>query len=230
VIGTEIAIGSGDDLVRLVKALGQHRYVAARLHLVHVFAIDAARGDADAALRDAAAWADAVLGDESIDKASRDERLLRRASDAELVATLAAFWGERRERDDIRARLRERLAAHGCDPDEGGRAPLDEAAEDDVFPLLVDAGWELLPLAKLDAERHKGAMNAFGDALAWDVARFEEENAPEPPTYLQELPAIGAVELLAEASALSPFVVWSEGNETYVDYVFRGILRAAKLG
>jgi len=225
VIGREIAIRSGDDLVRLVKALGQHRYVSARLHLVHVFAIDAARGDP--ALEEAAAWADAVLDDAAIDKASRDERLLRRATDAELVATLSAFWGERR--DEASARLRERLAQIGCDPGEGGRAPLDEAAEDDVFPLLVDAGWELLPLAKLDLERHKGAMNAFGDALAWDVARFEEENAVPPPTYLQELPAIGAVELLADAVALDPFVVWADGNETYVDYVFRGILRAAKL-
>ena len=226
-IGHEITIGGGEDLVRLVRALGQHRYVAGRLHLVHAFAIDAAR--ADPALEEAARWADGVFADASIDGGSRDERLHRRASDAELVATLAAFFTPGEGQASARDRLRARLVAAGCDPAEGGRAPLDESAEDDVFPLLVDAGWELLPLASLDPERHKGAMNAFGDELAWQVARFEEENAAEPPAYLQELPALGPVELLADAAALAPFVLWTAGNETYVDYVLRGVLRAAKL-
>jgi hypothetical protein len=234
-VGHEIAIAGGDELVRLVRALGQHRYVAGRMHLVHAFALDAARGDP--ALEEATRWADGVLGDPSIDAASRDERLVRRASDAELVATLAAFFaagegdGEGERRQAARARLRERLHAAGLDSAEGGRVPLDEAAEDDVFPLLVDAGWELLPLAALDPARHRGAIDAFGDALAWDIARFEEEGAVPPRSYLHELPALGPVELLADDAALSPFVLWCEGprDETYLDYVLRGVLRAAKL-
>ena len=51
-----------------------------------------------------------------------------------------------------------------------------------MFPVLVDAGWELLPLsARSIPERHKGAIGAFEDALAFDVAKFEEENALPPP-------------------------------------------------
>jgi hypothetical protein len=222
-IGNEIEIASGDDLVRLVRALGQHRYVAGRCHEIHALAFDAARGDA--ALDEAVRWADGALGGGEIDIASRDERLHRRASDAELVAVIGAFWtGDR----SACARLRERLAALDLDADEAGRDAFDESAEDDVFPLLVDAGWELLPLSQLDPERHKGGMNAFGDQLSWEVAKFDEENAVPPQIHLHELPALGPVELLGEIQ--SPFVVWSSGNETYLDYVLRGVLRAAKLG
>lgn len=221
-IGHEIAIASGDDLVRLVRALGQHRYVAGRCHEVHVLAVDAAR--ADPALSEAVAWADGVLADRSIDVASRDERLVRRATDAELVAVMTAFFGGDRP---ARARLRERLGTFEIDPDEGGRTGFDEDAEDDVFPLLVDAGWELHALRDLDPVRHQGAMNAFGDQLSWEVARFEEENHEPEAVYLTELPALGAVEMLGEVPEV--FVVWAEGNETYLDYVLRGVRRAAKL-
>jgi hypothetical protein len=41
------------------------------------------------------------------------------------------------------------------------------------------------------------------------------------------------MELLAalddDGEVRAPFVLWTSGNETYVDYVLRGVLRAAKL-
>lgn len=223
--------------MRFVRALGQHRYVVSRLHLVHAFAVEAACAsselDEDPALAEAKAWAAAVLADPSVDRASKDERLHRRATDAELVAVLAAFWndGPRRERASLA--LAERLVEIGVAPPDLERLPFDESSEDDVFPLLVDAGWELVPLSSLDPERHKGAIAAFGDALSFDVAKFEEENAVPPVVTLHELPALGALELLAaldsEGSARAPFVLWTSGDETYVDYVLRGVLRAAKI-
>jgi hypothetical protein len=238
VIGHEIDAGSGDALVRFVRALGQHRYVASRLHLVHAFAVEAACAASefeadDPALADAKVWAAAVLADPSIDRASKDERLHRRATDAELVAVLSAFWnaGERRERASLA--LAERLVEIGATPPDLAALPFDESTEEDMFPVLVDAGWELLPLAQLDAERHKGAMGAFDDALAFDVAKFEEENAVPPTVTLHELPAVGAVELLAaidgDGELRAPFVLWTSGNETYVDYVLRGVMKAAKI-
>lgn len=226
-IGIEIDARSGEELVRLVRTLGQHRYVASRLHLVHAFAFEAA-GDAPP-LAEARAWAKGVLEDEAVDRASRDERLVRRATDAELAAVLAAFWTPSDE--GAPERLRARLAEIGAAVDD--RLPFDEAAEDDMFPILVDAGWELLPLAALDPARHKGAIDAFGDALAWDVARFEEESAVPAAASLHELPALGATELLAaldpSGAPRAPFVLWASGHETYLDYVLRGVLRAAKL-
>ena len=242
-IGEEIEAATGAELVRFVRALGQHRYVGGRLHLVHAFAIEAACAaldalDADAldaeALAEAKAWAAAVLADDAIDRASKDERLCRRVTDAELVAVLSAFWneGERRERACVA--LANRLAEIGVEPPDLERLPFDESSEDDMFPVLIDAGWELLPLAALDAERHKGAMGAFEDALAFDVAKFEEQNAVPPPVTLHELPALGAVELLAAldewGDLRAPFVLWTSGNETYVDYVLRGVRKVAKIG
>lgn len=237
-IGHEIDALDGEQLVRFVRALGQHRYVAGRLHLVHAFAVEAACASSeleadDPALAEARAWAKGVLADPTIEQGSKDERLYRRVTDAELVAVLAAFWndGERRERASLA--LAERLAAIGVDPPDLERMPFDESSEEDMFPVLVDGGWELLPLSALDPERHKGAMGAFGDALAWDVAKFEEENAVPPQVALFELPALGAIELLgaldSEGNARTPFVLWTSGNETYVDYVLRGVLRAAKI-
>ena len=241
-IGHEIEAVSGEELVRFVRALGQHRYVASRLHLVHAFAVEAACVAAEhepadaaavAALAEAEAWAARVLGDAEIDRASKDERLYRRVTDAELVAVLAAFWndGERRERASLS--LAERLVEIGAEPPDLDALPFDESSEEDMFPVLVDAGWELLPLSSLDPERHKGAISAFDDALAFDVAKFEEENALPPPVTLHELPALGPVELLAALDAdgepRAPFVLWTNGNETYVDYVLRGVRKIAKI-
>ena len=237
-IGHEIDALDGEQLVRFVRALGQHRYVSGRLHLVHAFAIEAACACSDfeadePALAEAKAWVTAVLADPGIDRASKDERLFRRVTDAELVAVLGAFWndGERRERASLA--LAERLVEIGCEAPDLERLPFDESSEEDMFPVLVDAGWELLPLTALEPERHKGAMGAFDVALAFDVAKFEEDNAVPPTVTLNELPALGALELLgaldSEGSMRAPFVLWTSGNETYVDYVLRGVLRAAKI-
>lgn len=223
-IGYELVRRTSEELLRFVSALGKHRYVASRLHLVHAFAFEAA---ADSSLADAKAWAEDVLGSGAIDVASKDERLYRRASDAELVAVLTAFWGE--HGSDAHAHLRARLAAIDALADEDA-LPFDETREDDVFPVLIDAGWELFPLAQLDPTRHRGAIQCFDD---FEVARFEEENAAVPVVTLHELPVLGGTELLAAFDASgctrAPFVLWQEGHPTYLDYVLRGVLRAAKL-
>jgi hypothetical protein len=170
------------------------------------------------------------LADASIDKSSRDERLLRRATHKEMAAVVAAFWSGS-ETEKVHATLQRLL--EGVDRGAGERAPFDEGSEDELFPVLIDAGWELLPLASLDPERHRGAIEAYGEEIAWLSAKFEEENAVPPRVALMELPLLGDVELLSatdEFGALrEPLVVWAEGDETYVDYILRGVLRAAKL-
>lgn len=237
-IGREIDALDGGQLVRFVRALGQHRYVAGRLHLVHAFVVEAAcaatgAGEVDPALAEASAWASAVLDDPDIDRASRDERLCRPATDAELLAVLGAFWNDDERRERASLALAERLVEIGEGAPDLDRLPFDESSEDDIFPLLIDAGWELLPLSALDAERHKGAIAAFGDALAFEVAKFEEASVEPPLVSLYELPALGAIELLgaldSEGSLRTPFVLWTSGHESYVDYLLRGILRAAKI-
>jgi hypothetical protein len=238
-IGFELEDITGEELVRFVRALGKHRYVDSRLHVVHSFAIEAAHAAAaDPALDDAAAWVKRVLGG-PIDVASKDERLFRKVTDAELVAVLDAFWAAGERSAIAKSALRARLAAIDVDVDaEAARLPFDEEREDDVFPVLVDAGWELLPIARLERERHKGAIDAFAanidGEVGYEAAKFEEENAVPPLVHLHELPALGPTELLAAfdaetGKARAPFVLWQSGNETYLDYLLRGVLRAAKL-
>jgi hypothetical protein len=220
-----------DEAVRVVKALGGHRYVASRLHLVHAFAVASIPDDGAPVLADAHAWARSVLTDTTVDPASRDERLWRRASDAEVVAVVEAFWTPGARADAARRSLKSRLTA--LDLEVSDALPFDETLEDAMHPLLVDAGWELVPLTGLDPERHRGAIGAFGDALSFESACFEEETAIPTPVTLTELPALGPVELLRgvdhDGALARPLVVWAEGHDVYLDYVVRGVRRAAKL-
>lgn len=233
-VAEEVPARTGEELVRFVRALGKHRYVASRLHLVHVFAVmAAAKGGGDPALAEALAWGESVRRDPSVDLASKDERLYRKATDEELALVLAAFWGtaERPPSPAARTFLRRDLEAIGADLPVPDVLPFDEEREEDVFPVLVDAGWELLPLAQLDPERHKGAIAAFDD---FEIARFEEENHVPPVVTLHELPALGATELLEafdpdDHGVRAPFVLWASGNPTYLDYVLRGVLKVSKL-
>ncbi len=232
-IAFELPAHTVDEALRAVRALGAHRYVAGRMHLGHALVFDAllAAGEAPSALQPAFEWARATLADASIEKDSKDERLYRRMTEEELGAALDAFWRPGPRADRARARLLSRLEELGLPL--AAHAPFDEAAEEDMHPVLIDAGWELHALSELDPARHRGAIEAFGESILFLAAKFEEENAAEPPTYLEELPALGGVELVRgadpEGHLRVPLTVWAEGNETYHDYVVRGVVRAAKL-
>ena len=230
-----IAIPTGathvEQALRVVRALGAHRYVSGRMHLVHALAFAAAGAGEAPGIDEGRAWARSILAAYDVDPASRDERLWRRCTEAEIGAVLGAFWTPGAPARAARAALELVLARHELEvpPHE----PFDETHEDATHPLLVDAGWELLPLGALDATRHLGAIGAFGDALSFESACFEEETAVPAMPSLYELPAIGPVELLRgaddEGRLAAPLVVWAQGHETYVDYVVRGVRRAAKL-
>jgi hypothetical protein len=234
VIGRELPARTPEEVARLVRALGGHRYVAGRLILVHAFVFASLETTSDD-LAAAIAWAKELLGASDVDPASRDERLWRRATEKELAGALAILWNDDDAGRHSRASLASRLGAIGAIDDamaDAEAALFDESREDEVFPVLVDAGWELLPLAALDPERHKGAIESFGERFAFDCAKFDEESAIDAPPPLHELPLLGPAELLhaAEHAILKePLVLWTEGNATYHDYVLRGVLRAAKL-
>jgi len=238
VLARPLPVETAEEAIRLVRALGGHRYVAGRLVVVHALAFDAidvgpdAQGEVGPAIEEALAWARGVLADPDIDAASKDPRLFRPASPDEVTRVLEGFWTPGARADQVHERLMSRLEALGLEP--GAHTPFDEDAEDDVHPCLVDAGWELHPLSALDPERHKGAIDAFDEPILFEAARFEEENAIPRLRHLQELPAFGPVELLRgvdpDGVLIEPLVLWTEGNEAYQDYVLRGAVRAAKVG
>lgn len=220
-IAVELGVRGVDEVLRLVRALGSHRYIAGRLHLVHALSLVSIADDAGGVLAEARAWAIATAGQADIDPASRDERLWRRCSDLELVAVLEAYWAPGPRATAARGELHARLDRHGMVPE--SHPAFDEALEDRIHPLVVDAGWELMGLSQLDAERHKGAIAAFGNQFAYQAAILEEETTVPSVPHLYELPAIGPVELLRGADdsgqLAEPFVVWTQGDETYLDYV-----------
>jgi hypothetical protein len=209
----ELHITRVDVVLRVVKALGTHRYVASRKHLVHALVLDDA-------------WARKVLADPGIDAASRDERLWRVCTEAEVCEVLARHWGED---DTARHELADRLER--LDLPLPNADPFDASGEEDIHPLLVDCGWELLPLRELHPERHAGLLGYYDDPVYLDNARFEEENAIPPVIHLEELPAIGPRELLFGAShgeLVAPFVVWCAGDPTYHEYILKGVMRIAE--
>lgn len=228
---------TGEEAMRVIRALGMHRYVSGRLHAVHALVFDAlgvadpATSDAPNPLADAVRWARATLEDSTIEADSKDPRLYRHASAEELLAVLTGFWVPGPRADRCHERLLEQADDLGLDLPSHG--PFDEAVEDDMHPLLVDAGWELVSLAQLDPVRHRGVIEAYGEPVLFEAARFEEVNAIPPAISLQELPALGLVELLrgvdGEGNLVEPLVLWTDGDDVYQDYLLRGVLKAAKL-
>jgi hypothetical protein len=232
-----LPVHSGEEAVRFVRSLGVHRYLKGQLHLVHALAFDAVSEAGDGGspppdLAEACRWAARTLSDPSIEQDSKDPRLYRQASLAELTAVLEGFWVPGRTADRASERLLDAIYRLGVEI--SAHAPFDEAAEDDMHPMLVDAGWELLRLADLDAVRHRGVIEAYGDPIDFEAARFEEENAIPARVTLQELPALGAVELLrgvdADGELVEPLVLWTEGDDAYHDYLLRGVARASRVG
>ena len=237
-IGIDLPVTSGVEAARLIGALGRHRYVAGRAHLVHALVYRAldegGLPEALAArLAEGCAWAARATGG-VIPLASRDERLWRKATEDEVGALLEVYWSHVPAAVAAKERLATELARIEATLD---LAPFDEEVDEGaIFPILVDCGWELHPLGALEEERHKGAIDSFGDPFAFLVARFEEMargDGGEPPVYLQELTALGPAELLrgvdAEGRLVAPLTLWNEGPERYLDYVLRGALKAARL-
>ncbi len=219
----DLPIQTVEQALAFVRAMGKHRYIAGRSHFVHALAACDLGTDGD--LR---RWARSVIEDDAIDKASRDERLVRCATEEEIAGMLDWFWNEpTRERaaDALFAVLDEFGVDVRVPPD-----PFDD--DDDAFPIMIDAGVELLPLIDLDPERHRGAIESFGDRIHYDVARFEDEEHEPRIIHLQELPLLGVSELVrgaVDGVLDSQLSIWIDGHETYQDYVIRGVLRAAKI-
>jgi hypothetical protein len=228
-----LPVRTGEEAIRVIRALGTHRYVVGRLCSIHALAFDAVAANASApgSLAFAAEWAASVLADPTIEADSKDPRLFRDANPEELLAVLEAFWVPGPRTDATLDALLERFHALGLDVPL--HDPFDESVEDDMHPVLIDAGWELHPLAALDPVRHRGVIEAYGEPILYEAARFEEENAVPARVLLQELPAFGLVELVrgvdADGALAEPLVLWTDGDDIYQDYLVRGVLKAAKI-
>jgi hypothetical protein len=209
-----------EEVGRLVRALGRHRYLREadlRLH----FTVDRALSDLPDFARHAAALEARRRREPELDLRSRDPSLWRPATVDEIVTALTTFWTP----DAAGLRAHERLldALEGLDLLDETREPFASAPEDLPHPDLVQLDWVLLPVDELDADRHAGALTALEES--------GEEIDPSALIY-QEAAVLSAAELVLGAPngvLADDFLVWSDGPYPYADYVFRGVSKGAKL-
>jgi hypothetical protein len=219
-----------DEVGRLVRALGRHRYLREadlRLH----FLVDRAlgglpepvlgsEGPLDFASH-AAAFAARLRSEPDLDPRSREPSLWRPATADEIVAALTTLWTPDAVGLEARERLLDALEELDLLVDE--HTPFSSSPEEPPHPELLLLDWVLLPVDELDADRHAGALAA--------LEQSGEEIDPSAPVY-QEAGVLAASELVMGAPngvLGDDFLVWSEGPYPYADYVFRGVSKAAKL-
>lgn len=214
------AARTADEVARLIRALGRHRYLREADLRIH-FTVDRALANDPVFARHAAAFHERTKRERDLDLRSRDPSLWRPATADEVAAALSTFWTPGAAGEDARERLLDVLEE--LELDHAEHEPFTSSAEDPPFPELILLDWVLLPVDELDPERHAGALSALEDS--------GDEIVASAPIY-QEGAALAAPELVLGAPngvLAEGFVIWSEGPYAYADYVFRGASKAAKL-
>jgi hypothetical protein len=218
-LGWSFAARTIDELARLLRALGKHRYLMEtdlRLH----WSVDAALADREPFFEHAMAFNQRRAQHPDLELGSRAPELWRPAPVEQVVEALACFW-DPEQGADTGLRLQAALRTEGLGPPQ--HEAFQSEADEAPHPELVLLDWVLLPVDQLDTERHVGALRAM------EVA--EEAVDASAPIYV-EGPTIAEPELVGGAPrGVLPHdpVLWADGPYSYCDYVFRGVARAAKL-
>ncbi len=209
-----------DEIARLLRAMEKHRYLLEVDHRLH-FSVDVALRDKPHFAAHASKFEALCKKTPDLNRASRDPRLWRPVTAEEVVDVHTAFWGPSDELESRRTRLVDVFKEVGLEiPD---HPPFESDPERPPFPELVLLDWSLLPVDRLDTEKHAGALAALENET--------DDYQPSEPVY-QEGPAITIVELCDGAPfgiLAEDLSLWSEGPYAYADYVFRGVSKAAKL-
>lgn len=211
---------TAEEVGRLVRTLGKHRYVQEVDHRIH-WAIDATLRELPPFRAHAEAFDARRAREPSLELASRDPSLWRPATADEIALVFEAFWTPGDDAARYAERLLRTLSDLGLPP--VTHAPFACPPDEPPHPELVLLDWVLLPVDDLDPTRHQGALDAMEDS--------GDEAVPGQPIY-QEGPILAAPELTLGAPngvLASEFFVWADGPYTYVDYVLRGAAKAAKI-
>ena len=209
-----------DEVAALLRAMGRHRYVRETTHAIH-WSVDQALGDRPPFTGRAAAFQARRAREAGLDITSRDPSLWAYADTEVVIEALAVFWtrgeGAAKATDRLRKILEEFELGVAVHP------PFRADPEEPPHPELILLDWEFFPIDELDPERHEGALRALELA--------GEEVDVSAPVYLESV-CLAYPELAQGApQGVLPtdFLVWSDGAYSYVDYVFRGVAKAARL-
>ncbi len=210
-----------DEVARLLRTLGKNRYVSEVDHRLH-WSVDAALVDLPSFAEHARAFDARRKAEPQLELGSRDPSLWRSASVEEVIAVLTAFWGPGEEVAARCERLADALDQAGIEVPE--QEPFTSDPDEPPFPELILLDWVLLAVDELDTEQHAGALASL-------EASGEPVDTPSDPVWI-EGPSIGPIELVEGAPhgfLEEDLLIWADGPFAYVDYVFRGASKAAKL-
>ena len=209
-----------DEVAALLRAMGRHRYVRETSHAIH-WTVDQALSDRPPFAARAAAFQARRDREAGLDVTSRDPSLWVYADTEVIIEALAVFWTKGEQAEKAKERLRRIFEESELTL--AGHPPFQADPEEPPHPELILLDWEFFPIDELDPERHEGALRALELA--------GEEVDVSAPSY-QEGVCLAWPELANGApQGVLPtdFVVWSDGAYSYVDYVFRGVAKAARL-
>ena len=208
--GWSFELSSAEDWGRLLGSMQRHRYLVEVDLRIH-WAVDEALAGLAA---EVGMPSPAQSFPADLDRASRDPRAWRAATADEVALVLGVFWGPLRSR----AALALRAALDRAELPKADHRPGAADADEPPHPELLLLDWVLLPVDELDTERHRGALRALEQA--------EEEVNPSEPIYV-EGPILAEPELTA--GPWDEPIFWASDPYAYVDYLFRGVAKAAKL-
>jgi hypothetical protein len=219
-LGWSFSARTADEVGALLRAMGRHRYVREVDHAIH-WTVDEALSDRPPFADRAARLRELRKKRPDLDLASRDPALFSYADTEVVIEALSAFWTPGPDAERASLRLGQLLV----DTELGlaSHAPFQSDPEEPPHPELIRLDWEFFPIDELDPDRHSGALRALELA-------GEEVNV-SAPVYL-EATCLAYPELAMGAPhgvLPTDFLVWSDGDYSYVDYVFRGVAKAARL-
>ena len=209
-----------DEVAALLRAMGRHRYVRETSHAIH-WTVDQALSDRPPFAARAAAFQARRDREVGLDVTSRDPSLWVCADTEVIIEALAVFWTKGEQAEKAKERLRRifeeselALAEH---------PPFQADSEEPPHPELILLDWEFFPIDELDPERHEGALRALelaGEEVDVSAPLYQEGVCLAWPELANGAP---------QGVLPTDFVIWSDGAYSYVDYVFRGVAKAARL-
>jgi hypothetical protein len=209
-----------DEVAALLRAMGRHRYVRETDHRIH-WSVDVALSDRAPFAQRAAELRERRARERDLDLASRDPSLWRYADTEVIIEALSAFWAETDEAERVRLALKDAIAL--SDLELATHAPFASNPDEPPHPELILLDWEFFPIDELDVERHSGALRALelaGEPINASAAVYVESMCIAYPELASGAPR-GVLPV--------DFLVWCDGDYSYVDYVFRGVAKAARL-
>ena len=209
-----------DEVAQLLRMMGRHRYVRETSHALH-WTVDHALSDRAPFSARAAAFEARRAKEPDLDVTSRDPSLWEYADTEVVIEALSVFWTPGDAGDRAKARLRAVLEK--TDLGLAQHEPFKADPEEPPHPELILLDWEFFPIQELDPERHEGAIRALeiaGDEVDVSAPVYQEGVTIAYPELARGAP---------QGVLPTDFLVWSDGAYSYVDYVFRGVAKAARL-